>query len=52
MNAKQVLRILQVNTLTLERHTGICPNRTHDGVEAALRSNVKRVARTTWGTLL
>jgi len=41
VNAKQVLRILQVHGLTLERHTGLRPGRTHDGVVIALRSNVR-----------
>jgi putative transposase len=41
INAKRVLRIMQVNKLTLERHTGRRPGRTHDGVVIALRSNVR-----------
>jgi transposase InsO family protein len=41
INAKRVLRIMQVNKLTLERHTGRRPGRTHDGVVIALRSNIR-----------
>ena len=41
VNGKRVLRILQVNGLTLERHTGARSGRTHDGVVVALRSNVR-----------
>jgi putative transposase len=41
LNGKRVLRILQVNGLTLERHTGERAGRTHDGVVVALRSNVR-----------
>jgi putative transposase len=41
INAKRVLRIMQANKLTLERHTGRRPGRTHDGVVIALRSNVR-----------
>src|SRR5215217_7885843 len=41
INGKRVLRILQVNGLTLERHTALRPGRTHDGVVVALRSNVR-----------
>ena len=40
INAKRVLRIMQANQLTLERHTGRRPGRTHDGIVIALRSNV------------
>jgi HTH-like domain len=40
INVKPVLRITQVNHLTLERHTGRRRGRTHDGVVIALRSNV------------
>jgi putative transposase len=36
-----VLRIMQANKLTLERHTGGRPGRTHDGVVIALRSNIR-----------
>ena len=32
---------MQANKLTLERHTGRRPGRTHDGVVIALRSNVR-----------
>jgi putative transposase len=41
INAKRVLRIMQVNGVTLERHTGRRPGRTHDGVVIALRSNIR-----------
>ena len=41
VNGKRVLRIMQVNKLTLERHTGRRPGRTHDGVVIALRSNIR-----------
>ena len=41
VNAKRVLRIMQNNRLTLERHTARRPGRTHDGVVVALRSNVR-----------
>ena len=41
INAKRVLRIMQVNKLTLQRHTGRRPGRTHDGVVIALRSNIR-----------
>ena len=41
LNAKRVLRILQANGLTLERHTARRPGRTHDGVVIALKSNVR-----------
>ncbi len=47
VNAKRVLRILQMNGLTLAPHTARRPGRTHDGIVMALRSNVERVARTT-----
>ena len=40
VNGKRVLRIMQANKLTLERHTGRRPGRTHDGVVIALRSNI------------
>src|SRR6516225_5147421 len=39
INAKRVLRIMQVNKLTLERHTGRRPGRTHDGVVVAWRAS-------------
>ena len=41
VNGKRVLRIMQANRLTLERHTGRRPGRTHDGVVIALRSNIR-----------
>jgi transposase InsO family protein len=41
LNTKRVLRILQANGLTLERHTARRPGRTHDGVVVALRSNIR-----------
>ena len=41
INAKRVLRILQLHGLTLERHTARRPGRTHDGVVIALTSNVR-----------
>ena len=41
INAKRVLRIMQVNKVTLERHTGRRPGRTHGGVVIALRSNIR-----------
>ena len=40
-NAKRVLRIMQAQRLTLQRHTGRRPGRTHDGVVVALRSNIR-----------
>ena len=50
VNGKRVLRILQVNGLTLERHTALRPGRTHDGVvggPALERALVFRSPRTT-----
>lgn len=41
VNAKRVLRIMQVERMTLERHTARRPGRTHDGVVITLRSNVR-----------
>ena len=41
LNTKRVLRILQANGLTLERHTARRPGRTHDGVVVALKSNIR-----------
>ena len=41
VNGKRVLRIMQANKLTLERHTGRRPGRTHDGVVIASRSNIR-----------
>jgi putative transposase len=35
------MRIMQANKLTLERHTGRRPGRTHDGVVIAPRSNIR-----------
>ena len=40
-NGKRVLRIMQANKLTLERHTSRRPGRAHDGVVIALRSNIR-----------
>ena len=39
VNGKRVLRILQLNGLTLERHTARRPGRTHEGIVIALKSN-------------
>ena len=41
VNVKRVLRIMQNNGLTLERHTARRPGRTHDGVVIVLRSNCR-----------
>ena len=41
VNGKRVLRIMQANKLTLERHTGRRPGRMHDGVVIASRSNIR-----------
>ena len=41
INAKRVLRIMQINRLTLQRHTGCRPGWTHAGVVIALRSNIR-----------
>ena len=41
VNAKRVLRIMRLHSLTLEKHTARRPGRTHDGVVIALRSNVR-----------
>ena len=41
VNAKRVLRIMQVNGLTLERHTARRPGRTHDGVVVAPRPDAR-----------
>jgi putative transposase len=41
VNTKHVLRIMQANGLTLERHTALPSGRTHDGAVIALRSNVR-----------
>jgi hypothetical protein len=43
VNGKRVLRIMQANKLTLERHTGRRPGRTHDGVVIALRCEPGKV---------
>ena len=41
VNAKRVLRIMQVERLTLERITARRPGRTHEGAVVALRSNIR-----------
>lgn len=41
VNAKRVLRIMQHQGMTLERHTASRPGRTHDGIVIALRSNTR-----------
>lgn len=41
VNMKRVLRIMQAQKLTLERHTARRPGRTHDGVVMAPRSNIR-----------
>ncbi len=41
VNAKRVLRIMQIERLTLERHTARRPGRTYDGAVVALRSNIR-----------
>lgn len=41
INGKRVLRIMQMNNLTLERHTACRPGRTHEGVVIALKSNIR-----------
>jgi transposase InsO family protein len=41
VNRKRVLRIMQGHGLTLARHTGVRPGRTHEGVVIALRSNIR-----------
>ncbi|AMS45446.1 transposase InsO family protein [Aminobacter aminovorans] len=41
VNAKRVLRVMQQNGLTLQKHTALRPTRTHDGVVVALRSNIR-----------
>lgn len=41
VNRKRVLRIMQVERLTLERHTARRPGRPHDGTVVALRSNIR-----------
>lgn len=41
VNAKRVLRVMQQNGLTLQKHTALRSTRTHDGVIVALRSNIR-----------
>jgi len=41
VNTKRVLRVMQQNGLTLQKHTALRPTRTHDGVVVALRSNIR-----------
>jgi putative transposase len=41
VNMKRVLRIMQAQKLTLQRHTARRPGRTHDGAVVALRSNIR-----------
>ena len=41
VNAKRVLRVMQQNGLTLQKHTALRPTRTHDGVVVARRSNIR-----------
>jgi len=41
VHAKRVLRVMQQNGLTLQKHTALRPTRTHDGVVVALRSNIR-----------
>ncbi|MBU1313329.1 MAG: hypothetical protein KJ947_03215 [Alphaproteobacteria bacterium] len=41
VNTKRVLRVLQQNGLTLQKHTALRLTRTHDGVVVALRSNIR-----------
>ena len=41
VNTKHVLRVMQQNGLTLQKHTSLRPGRTHDGVVVALRSNIR-----------
>ncbi|MDE2365289.1 MAG: IS3 family transposase [Hyphomicrobiales bacterium] len=41
VNKKRVLRIMQVQRLTLERHTARRPGRAHEGAVVALRSNIR-----------
>ena len=41
VNTKHVLRVMQQNGLTLQKHTALRPGRTHDGVVVALRSNIR-----------
>ena len=41
VNTKRVLRVMQQNGLTLQKHTALRLGRTHDGVVVALRSNIR-----------
>jgi transposase InsO family protein len=41
VNPKRVLRVMQQNGLTLQKHTALRPTRAHDGVVVALRSNIR-----------
>ena len=41
VNAKRVLRVMQQNGLTLQKHTALRTTRTHDGAVVALRSNIR-----------
>jgi transposase InsO family protein len=41
INGKRILRIMQMNNLTLERHTARRSGRTHEGVVIALKSNIR-----------
>ena len=41
INTKRVLRIMQQNGFTPQKHTALRPRRTHDGVVVALRSNIR-----------
>lgn len=41
VNAKRVLRVMQQNGLTLQKHTALRPTRAHEGVVIALRSNIR-----------
>jgi hypothetical protein len=41
VNAKRVLRVMQQNGLTLQKHTARRPARAHDGVVVALSSNIR-----------
>ncbi|VVT34349.1 conserved hypothetical protein [Rhizobium sp. EC-SD404] len=41
VNANRVLRVMQQNGLTLQKHTALRPTRTHDGVVVALSSNIR-----------
>ncbi|GHD20955.1 hypothetical protein GCM10016234_34080 [Tianweitania populi] len=41
VNTKRVLRVMQQNGRTLQKHTALRRTRTHDGVVVALRSNIR-----------